>query len=52
MMDEGLIVIYRLITLGVLGGTVWCALDEEDGYLQATAALLAIPLLLRLFMVK
>ncbi len=52
MIDEGLIVVYRLITLGVLGGTVWCALEEEDGYLQATAALLVIPLLLRLFMIK
>jgi membrane protein DedA with SNARE-associated domain len=52
MIDDALIVIYRLIVLGVLGGTVWSALDEEDGTVQATAALLVIPLVLRLFMIK
>ena len=34
MMDDVLVVVYRLIVLGVLGETVWSALDEDDGYVQ------------------
>jgi hypothetical protein len=44
--------IYQAILLALLGITVWVAVDEDDGYLQATAALVAIPLFLRLLMIK
>jgi hypothetical protein len=44
--------IYQAILLAVLGIAVWIAVDEDDGYLQATAALVAIPLLLRVLMIK
>ena len=52
MIDDIMVVIYRLIVLLVLGLTAWGALDDDDGYFQATAALLAVPLLLRLLMIK
>jgi hypothetical protein len=47
-----MIFIYALIALFVLALTLWTALDEDDRYLQATAALVAIPILLRVLMVK
>jgi hypothetical protein len=47
-----MVIIYQLIILFILGITIWVALDDEDRYLQATAALVAIPLVLRLLMIK
>ena len=47
-----MVIIYRLITLFILVITVWNALDEDDSYFQATAALVAIPVLLRVLMIK
>jgi hypothetical protein len=44
--------IYRGIAALVLFLTVRCCLREKDFWKQATAALVVIPLLLRLFMVK
>jgi len=52
MIDGGMVVIYRLIVLFILGLTVWSVLDEEDGLFQMTAALLIVPLLLRVLMIK
>jgi hypothetical protein len=53
MIHEAMIIIYRVIVLCVLGCTVWVALDKESrGYEQLTAALLVIPLLLRVLMIK
>ena len=53
MIHEVLIVVYRLIVLGVLGCTVWYLLDEEsDTRTRVTAAILVIPLLLRVLMIK
>ncbi len=52
MIDAVMVTIYRLIVLLVLGLTAWIAMDEEDGYFQATAALLVVPLLLRVLMIK
>jgi hypothetical protein len=47
-----MIFIYILIALFILALAVGTALDEDDRYLQATAALVAIPLLLRVLMIK
>jgi hypothetical protein len=47
-----MVIIYQLIALFILVMTVWCALDEDDSYLQATAALISIPILLRVLMIK
>ena len=47
-----MVIVYRLIALFILIITVWNALDEDDFYLQATAALVAIPLFLRVLMIK
>ncbi len=47
-----MVIIYRLIALFILTMVVWNALKEEDRTLQATAALVAIPLLLRVLMLK
>jgi hypothetical protein len=47
-----MVIVYQLIVLFILGIAVWIALDEDDRYLQATAALVAIPLALRLLMIK
>ena len=47
-----MVIIYRLITLFILVITGWNALDEDDSYFQATAALVAIPVLLRVLMIK
>ena len=44
--------IYILLTFFILGMAVWTALDEDDLYLQATAALVSIPLILRVLMIK
>jgi hypothetical protein len=46
------VIVYQAILLFLLGVTVWTALEDEDAYLQATAALVAVPLLLRLLMIK
>lgn len=45
-------IIYRLILAMVLFLTARCCFREKDFWKQATAALVVIPLLLRLFMVK
>jgi hypothetical protein len=47
-----MVIIYRLIALFILVIVVWSALDEDDSYLQATAALVSIPILLRVLMIK
>ena len=47
-----MVIVYQLIILFILGITIWTALDDEDHYLQATAALVAIPLVLRMLMIK
>jgi hypothetical protein len=44
--------VYRGITAFVLLLTVRCCFRERDFWKQATAALVIIPLLLRLFMIK
>lgn len=44
--------IYRLILALVLFLTVRCCFREKDFWRQATAALVVIPLLLRLLLVK
>lgn len=45
-------IIYRLIVAIILFLTVRCCFREKDFWKQSTAALIVIPLLLRLFMVK
>ena len=45
-------IVYGLIALFILVITVWSALDEDDFYFQATAALVAIPFILRVLMIK
>lgn len=53
MIHDAMIIIYRVIVLAVLGCTVWTALDEDTSvYTQITAALLVIPLVLRVLMIK
>jgi hypothetical protein len=53
VIHEIMIIIYRLIVLFILGFTIWNALDEEtDSHTQVIAVLLAIPLLLRVLMIK
>jgi hypothetical protein len=47
-----MVIIYRIIALFILAIVVWNALDEEDTCCQATAALVAIPILLRVLMIK
>lgn len=47
-----MVIAYRLIILFLLFIVIWCALDDEDRYIQATAALVAIPLILRVLMIK
>ena len=47
-----MVILYRLIALFILAIIVWNALDEDDSYFQATAALVAIPILLRVLMIK
>jgi hypothetical protein len=45
-------VIYRGIAGLILLLVLWCLFDERDFWKQATAALVVIPLLLRLLMLK
>ena len=45
-------IIYRLIILLVLVFTVWNLFTEEKVSMQANAALVLIPLVLRLLMIK
>jgi hypothetical protein len=53
MIHEIVVIVYRLIVLFVLGCTVWSALDREnDIYNQLIAAILTIPLALRVLMIK
>jgi hypothetical protein len=53
MIHEVMLIVYRVIALGVLGCTVWAALDDDNsGSTQITAVLLAIPLALRVLMIK
>jgi hypothetical protein len=47
-----MVIVYQLIVLFVLTIAIWLTVDEEDRYLQATAALVAIPLALRVLMIK
>ncbi len=47
-----MVIVYRLIALFILAMVVWNALSEKDRTFQATAALVAIPLLLRVLMIK
>lgn len=47
-----MVIIYRLIALFILIIVIWSALKDEDRTFQATAALVAIPLLLRVLMLK
>jgi hypothetical protein len=47
-----MVILYRLIAMFILLIVLWSALDEDDSYFQATAALVAIPLLLRVLMIK
>ena len=45
-------IVYRLIILLVLVFTVWNLFTEEKVFMQANAALVVIPLILRLLMIK
>jgi len=45
-------VIYLAILAVVLGLTVWCLLSSKKPSLQATAAMVVVPLLLRLFLIN
>jgi len=45
-------IVYGLIGLFILFITLWSALEEDDFSFQATAALVAIPFILRVLMVK
>jgi hypothetical protein len=44
--------IYLLITAGVLALSVWNFLTEKDWRKQASIAMVIIPLLLRVFLIK
>lgn len=44
--------IYLAILAAVLGLTVWCLFTEKKLASQATAAMVVIPLILRLFLIK
>lgn len=45
-------VVYLIITAGILALSVWDLWTERDWRRQATAAMVAVPLLLRVFLVK
>ena len=45
-------IVYGLSGLFILFITLWSALEEDDFSFQATAALVAIPFILRVLMVK
>ena len=44
--------IYMAILAVVLGLTVWCLVSSKKPSLQATAAMVVVPLLLRLFLIN
>lgn len=44
--------IYIAITAALLGLTVWTLYREKDPWLQATAAMVIVPLLLRVLGIK
>lgn len=44
--------IYRLLLVIILFFVVWNLFDEEDIFKQANAAMLVIPLILRILMIK
>lgn len=44
--------IYLAILAVVLGLTVWCLVSSKKPSLQATAAMVVVPLLLRLFLIN
>lgn len=45
-------IIYRLLLVMILFFVVWNLFDEEDFFKQANAAMLIIPLVLRILMIK
>jgi hypothetical protein len=45
-------IIYLAILAVVLGLTVWCLVSSKKPSLQATAAMVVVPLLLRLFLIN
>jgi len=45
-------IIYLIITAAVLVMTTWCFVTEKDWRKQICAAMVIIPLLLRVFLVK
>jgi hypothetical protein len=45
-------VVYLIITAGILALSVWDLWTERDWRRQATAAMVAVPLLLRVLLVK
>jgi len=45
-------VIYLAILAVVLGLTVWCLVSSKKPSFQATAAMVVVPLLLRLFLIN
>jgi hypothetical protein len=53
MTHEIVSLLYRVLVLFILGCTVWCALDKKsDVRFQIMAAILTIPLALRVLMLK
>lgn len=53
MTHEIVSLLYRVITLLILGGVVWCTLDKKvELRFQLMAVVLAIPLALRVLMIK
>ena len=45
-------IMYLAITAAVAGLALWCLFSEEKPTRQATAAMVVVPLLLRLFLVN
>jgi hypothetical protein len=45
-------IVYLIITAAVLGMTIWCFVTEKDWRKQICAAMVIIPLLLRVLLVK
>ena len=44
--------VYLTILAAVLGLSLWCLVTSRKPSLQATAAMVVVPLLLRLFLIK
>ncbi len=44
--------IYLMILAAVLGLSLWCLVTSKKPSLQATAAMVVVPLLLRLFLIN